>query len=87
MLEKIQIFTRGCVRSIVVAKNLNKAVEKMGLNIEVEKIEDPEIHKQEGIMGTPSVKINGELKVDGEFTSPEEFEEILSEYLQYTNII
>jgi len=81
MLEKIQVFTLGCVRSIAVEKNLRKAVAKMGLDIEVEASGDPKVHAEEGITEFPSVKINGELKVDGEFTNVDEFEEILSEYL------
>ena len=81
MLNRIQIFTRGCVRSIVVEKNLRKAVEKMGLDIEVEASADPKVHKKENIDATPSVKINDELRVDGDFTSVADFEEMLSEYL------
>ena len=47
MIAGIQIFARGCVRSI--------AVEKKS-------------------------EINGELRVDGDFTSVSDFEEMLSEY-------
>jgi len=80
MLVKIQIFTRGCVRSIAVEKNLRKAISKMGLDVEVEAYDDPVVHKAEGLESFPSVKINGELKVDGDFTSVADFEEMLSEY-------
>lgn len=80
MLEKIQVFTRGCSRSIVVEKNLRKAVTKMSLDIEVEASDDPQVAKAENITAFPSVKINGELKVDGSFTSVAEFEEMLAEY-------
>ena len=81
MLNRIQLFTRGCVRSIVVEKNLRKAVKKMGLDIDIEVSADPKVHKEENIDGTPSVKINGDLRVDGDFTSVADFEEMLSEYL------
>lgn len=81
MIEQIQIYTRGCVRSIAVEKSLRKAVSKMGLDVEVEAYDDPVIHKAEGLESFPSVKINGDLKVDGDFTSVNDFEEILSEYL------
>ena len=81
MLNRIQIFTRGCVRSIVVENNLRKAVKKMGLDIDIEVSADPKVHKEENIDGTPSVKINGDLRVDGDFTSVADFEEMLSEYL------
>jgi len=81
MLEKIQVFTRGCARSIVVEKNLRKAIEKMSLDIEIEASANPAVAKEEDITAFPSVKINGELRVDGDFTNVAEFQEILSEYL------
>lgn len=81
MLERIQVFTRGCSRSIVVEKNLRKAVDKMGLKIEVEASADPAVAKAENITAFPSVKINGDLRVDGDFTTVDDFEEIISEYL------
>lgn len=81
MLEKIQVFTRGCARSIIVEKNLRKAIEKMSLDIEIEASDDPAVAKEEDITAFPSVKINGDLRVDGDFTNVAEFQEILSEYL------
>lgn len=81
MLERIQVFTRGCSRSIVVEKNLRKAVDKMGLKVEVEASADPAVAKAENITAFPSVKINGDLRVDGDFTTVDDFEEIISEYL------
>jgi hypothetical protein len=80
MIEKIQIFTRGCVRSIAVEKSLRKAVRNMGLDVEVEAYDDPEVHKAEDLESFPSVKINGEIRVEGDFTSVADFEEMLSEY-------
>ena len=81
MLERIQVFTRGCARSIIVEKNLRKAIEKMGLDIEIEASADPAVAREEDITAFPSVKINGNLRVDGDFTNVAEFQEILSEYL------
>jgi hypothetical protein len=81
MLERIQVFTRGCSRSIIVEKNLRKAIEKMGLDIEIEASADPAVAKEEDITAFPSVKINGNLRVDGDFTNVAEFQEIISEYL------
>jgi hypothetical protein len=81
MLDRIQIFTLGCVRSRVTEKNLRRAIEEMGLDIEIEASADPKDHEKENLTEFPSVKINGELKVDGSFTTVEEFKELLSEYL------
>ena len=81
MLKQIQVFTRGCSRSIVVEKNLRKAIAKMGLDIEVAASDDPADAKTNDILSFPSVKINGNLRVDGDFTTVAQFQEILSEYL------
>jgi hypothetical protein len=81
MLEKIQVFTRGCARSIIVEKNIRKAIEKMNLDVEIDASADPAVAKEEDITAFPSVKINGDLRVDGDFTNVAEFQEILSEYL------
>lgn len=80
MIEQIQIYTRGCVRSIAVEKSLRKAVIKMGLDVQVQTYDDPVVHKAEGLDSFPSVKINGELRVEGDFTSVDDFEEMLTEY-------
>ena len=52
----------------------------MGLDVEVKAYDDPVVHKAEGLDSFPSVKINGELRVEGDFTSVDDFEEMLSEY-------
>lgn len=80
MIEQIQIYTRGCVRSIAVEKSLRKAITKMGLDVQVQAYDDPVVHKAEGLDSFPSVKINGELRVEGDFTSVDDFEEMLTEY-------
>ncbi|MDH3957121.1 MAG: thioredoxin family protein, partial [Desulfobacteraceae bacterium] len=61
-------------------KSLRKAISKMGLDVEVEAYDDPVVHKAEGLESFPSVRINGELRVEGDFTSVSDFEEMLSEY-------
>lgn len=81
MIERIQVFTRGCARSIVVEKNLRKAIDKMELDIDIEASADPMDAKADDILSFPSVKINGELRVDGDFTTVAQFQEMLSEYL------
>jgi hypothetical protein len=53
----------------------------MELDIEIEASADPKDHENENVTEFPAVKINGELKVDGSFTTVEEFKELLSEYL------
>jgi hypothetical protein len=80
MIEKIQFYTAGCPRSQISEKNLRKVLTKMGLEVEVESIDDPKIHEAHGVSAFPALKINGELKSEGKFITVDQCEDILSVY-------
>jgi len=80
MIEKIEFFTAGCPRSQISEKNLRKALQKLGIDIAFEGIDDPKEHEAAGVKAFPAVKINGEIKSEGAFLSTNECVEILSEY-------
>ena len=82
MIEKIDFFTAGCPRSQITGKNLKKALQQLGLEIEFEPIDDPKIHEQHGVSSFPGIKINGEIKSEGAFLSVDACKEILSEYIE-----
>ncbi len=81
MIEKIEFFTAGCPRSQISGKNLKKALQQLGVDIEFEPIDDPRIHEQHGVSAFPAIKINGEIKSEGLFLSVDDCKEILSEYI------
>lgn len=78
-MKKIVFFTAGCPRSQITEKNLRKAVKEMGLEVEIETIDDPREHEKQGVSGFPSVKIDGVLKTEGIFRSVDYFKELLEE--------
>ena len=80
MVEKIEFFTAGCPRSQISEKNLRKALQKMGMEIDFEGIDDPKLHEASGVKAFPAVKINGEIKSEGAFLTADACIEILSEY-------
>ncbi len=82
MIEKIDYFTAGCPRSQISGKNLKKALDQLGLEIEFEPIDDPKMHEQHGVSAFPAVKINGEIKSEGPFLSVDDCKEILSAYVE-----
>lgn len=82
MIEKIEYFTAGCPRSQISGKNLKKALDQLGLEIEFEPIDDPKMHEQHGVSAFPAVKINGEIKSEGPFLSVDDCKEILSAYVE-----
>ncbi len=69
----IKIFGPGCAKCELLTANAQKAIEDLGLNdVKIEKISDIEEITEEGIMGTPAIMINGELKAAGRVPDTEE---------------
>ncbi len=77
---KIEFFTGGCPRSQITEKNLRKAIKEMGVQIEVESIDDPTEHQKRGVSAFPTVKIEGEVKTEGVFRDVDYFKDLLGEY-------
>jgi hypothetical protein len=61
--------------------DMREAVKELGIEVEVEKIEDADIRRQHGVRVTPTIRINGEIKSEGEYQNIDACKEILSEYL------
>ncbi|MDW7775933.1 MAG: thioredoxin family protein [Methanosarcinales archaeon] len=62
---KIEILGTGCAKCKKVTDNVKKAVEELGLQIQVEKVEDINRILDYGVMMTPAVVMNGEVKIAG----------------------
>jgi hypothetical protein len=82
MITSIEFFTAGCPRSQISGKNLKKALQQLGVVIDFEPIDDPKVHAEKGVSAFPAVKVNGDLKSEGEFLSVDACKEMLSEYLK-----
>jgi hypothetical protein len=82
MISSIEFFTAGCPRSQISGKNLKKALQQLGVVIDFEPIDDPKEHAEKGVSAFPAVKINGELKSQGEFLSVDACKEMLSEFVK-----
>lgn len=81
MVKSIQVYTAGCPRSVVTASFLNQAVKEMGIDVEVENIDQPDIRRKHGVAVTPTIRINGDIKMEGKMCNIECCKEILAEYL------
>ena len=62
---QIKIFGTGCKKCNELEKEVKNVVAEMGIDDEVEKIEDMKKIVEAGIMLTPGLMINGKLKVTG----------------------
>ncbi|MFP4178927.1 MAG: thioredoxin family protein [Spirochaetaceae bacterium] len=74
---KIQVLGSGCRKCEELMQNAQAAVEELGLDVEVEKVEDPETINDMGVLITPALVIDGDVKVKGKVKSVDEIVEML----------
>ena len=76
-MKKIQILGTGCPKCIKLTENARKAAEEAGVAYEIEKVTDIKIMMDLGIMMTPALAIDGEVKSVGKVLSVEEIKKLL----------
>jgi len=76
---KIEILGTGCPKCRSTEKVVREVVDEMGITADVQKIEALDEIINRGVMMTPAVAINGEVKIVGHIPSPEELKELLKE--------
>jgi small redox-active disulfide protein 2 len=76
---KIQILGTGCPNCKKTAANAEKAVKSLGIDTEIVKVQDIEEIMKYGIMMTPALAIDGEVKVSGRVPSPDQITEWIKE--------
>lgn len=71
-MKKIQILGTGCVKCEKLFENARAAVEECGAECELEKVSDIEKIVDLGVMMTPALVIDGEIRAVGKVLSPED---------------
>lgn len=74
---KIEIFGTGCAKCKKLEENVRKALEELGVNAEIVKVAKLEDIIERGIMITPGLAINGEVKSAGRVLSAEEVKKLI----------
>ncbi len=77
---KIEILGTGCPKCKTTEKNVRKAVEELGIQAEIVKVDDLQKIIDKGVMMTPAVFIDGEAKIVGHVPGPEEIKKLLQNY-------
>ncbi|MFN2340030.1 MAG: thioredoxin family protein [Halanaerobium sp.] len=75
---KITIYGPGCKNCVNLEKNAKKALEETGIEAEIVKVEDMADIAKAGIMSTPAIGIDGEVKIKGKVATVEEIKELIS---------
>lgn len=77
---KIEVLGSGCAKCKLLEKRVKEAIKEMGKkDVEIVKIESVEEIMKRGIMVTPGLAIDGEVKIAGRVPSIEEIKELIKE--------
>ncbi|KYK31609.1 MAG: glutaredoxin [Thermoplasmatales archaeon SG8-52-3] len=74
---KIEVLGTGCAKCRATEKNVRKAVEELGIQAEIVKVEDLQDIINRGVMMTPAVVVDGEVKISGHQPTVEEIKKII----------
>lgn len=74
---KIQILGTGCPKCSQLYKNVNEAVASLGIEANVEKVTDLNAIMAFGVMVTPALVIDGQIKTSGKVPSVEDIKQML----------
>ncbi len=75
---KIQVLGSCCPKCKTLAERVGEAVAELGLECEIEKITEINKIVEFGVMVTPGLVIDGEVKSAGKLLSVEEIKDLLS---------
>jgi small redox-active disulfide protein 2 len=77
-MKLIQVLGPGCAKCEKLKHNAEEAVTQSGVEATVEKITDINVITGFGVMMTPALAIDGEVKVVGKVPSPDEIAKLLT---------
>ena len=75
---KIEILGMGCQKCKTLYENAKKAVQETGIQAEVIKVENMDTITNYGVMMTPALVVDGEVRVSGKIPSIEEIKKWIS---------
>ncbi|MCM8784581.1 MAG: thioredoxin family protein [Candidatus Omnitrophica bacterium] len=75
---KIEIAGPGCPKCKATEKNVQEALKQLGLQAEVVHLYDMTEIAKRGIMFTPAVIVDGQVKISGKIPTVDEIKEVLS---------
>ncbi len=77
-MKKIQILGTGCPKCKKLAENAEAAAKELGIEYELEKVTQINDIMEMGVMITPALAIDGDVKVVGKVSSPNDIKAMLT---------
>ena len=75
---KIQILGTGCPKCKTLTHNAEIAVKELSLDCEIEKVTDMDEILSFGVMMTPALAVDGEVKSSGKVLDSDEIKKVLT---------
>ncbi len=75
-MKKIQILGTGCPKCKKLAENAESAAKQAGIEYEIEKLTEINNIMKFGVMVTPALAVDGQVKVAGKVLSPDEIKKM-----------
>jgi small redox-active disulfide protein 2 len=76
-MKKIQILGTGCAKCMKLTANAEEAAKQAGIEFEIEKVTDINKIMNYGVMMTPALAIDGQVRSAGKVFPTEEIKKLL----------
>jgi small redox-active disulfide protein 2 len=76
-LVKIEVLGTGCAKCKSLTKNVEKAVQELGIKAEIVKVDNVQEIMNRGVMMTPALYIDGKSMMVGRTATVEEIKKML----------
>ncbi|MCK5861843.1 MAG: TM0996/MTH895 family glutaredoxin-like protein [Candidatus Hydrogenedentes bacterium] len=77
-MKQIKILGTGCAKCSKLAENTKTAATELGIEYEISKVTEISEIMKFGVMITPALVVNGDVKVAGKVPKPEDIKKLLS---------
>ena len=74
---KLQVLGTGCPKCKKLAENTEAAAKALGIEYEIEKVTDINEIMKFGVMMTPALAVDGQVKIVGKVPSPQDIEKMI----------
>jgi len=76
-MKRLQILGTGCPKCKKLAENAEAAARELGIEYELEKVTDISEIMKFGVMWTPALAVDGEVKVVGKVPTVEDLKTVI----------
>ncbi len=77
-MKRLQILGTGCPKCKKLMENTEAAAKALGIECAIEKVTDINEIMKFGVMMTPALAVDGQVKVVGKVPSPDEIKKMLA---------